>query len=399
MMLGCFLLLPLPLAAAVSAPPPPPMALRPPLLRRLPTGATRPLPGRWLHDELSLQASGLSGQLPYFWHYLNHSTWTGVAQESHDPYGREGGSPDQFMSYYLNGLVPLSYQLPDDSNLAGLRDRFLTYILDTQNTTGTPPAGWLGVGVHNPLEYWPKYLAIEALESWAEAVTDASLRARIVTALVAHQRQFWIQARAAAPAFNLSKWGFARYSDALVGIQWLLDHGEGDGESAFLWELQQLIRTQSDTQMESVSAADGGGYSWEEWFRSGDPFTKANDGAGGKSVHLRRHGVDIGQAMKTGALWWRVEGKEEDRTNPWTALQWGEKYLHMADGMYFADEEITYGGGNTTHNGGHTAGRGTETCSVVEAMFSMRSAFEITGNVSHIAAPSSAPPRACCIGP
>ena len=45
----------------------------------------------------------------------------------------------------------------------------------------------------------------------------------------------------------------------------------------------------------------------------------------------------------------------------------------------FADEEITYSGGNTTENGGHTAGRGTETCSVVEQMFSMRTSYEVTG--------------------
>ena len=32
--------------------------------------------------------------------------------------------------------------------------------------------------------------------------------------------------------------------------------------------------------------------------------------------------------------------------------------------------------------GGHTAGRGTETCSVVETMFSMRTAYEITGNIT-----------------
>jgi hypothetical protein len=309
-------------------------SLRPPALRRLDTGATKPL--GWLKDELTLQAKGLSGQLPYFWHYLNYSTWTGDAHEK-DPYGREGGSPDQFMSYYLNGLVPLSYQV-DDDNLKALRERFLPHIIAEQNTTGDPPAGWLGVGVGNPLEYWPKYLAIEAIESWAEA--EPTLRPKLVAALAAHMRQFWQQTSTDSPAFNQSKWGFARYSDAIVGIQWLLDHGEGAGASAFLWDLQRLIRTQADAQMESVSAADGGGYSWEAWFRSGDPFTKANDGAGGKSVHLRRHGVDIGQAMKTGALWWRVDGEEEDLNNPFTALQWGEKYLHMSDGMYFAGTRL-----------------------------------------------------------
>jgi hypothetical protein len=75
--------------------------------------------------------------------------------------------------------------------------------------------------------------------------------------------------------------------------------------------------------------------------------------------------------MKIGALWWRVDGTDEERSNPYTAVQWGEKYLHMADGMYFADEEVA---------GTHTPSRGTETCSVVETMFSMRTAYEITGN-------------------
>ena len=37
--------------------------------------------------------------------------------------------------------------------------------------------------------------------------------------------------------------------------------------------------------------------------------------------------------------------------------------------MYFADEEV---------GGAHTPSRGTETCSVVEMMFSMRTAFEVS---------------------
>ena len=68
--------------------------------------------------------------------------------------------------------------------------------------------------------------------------------------------------------------------------------------------------------------------------------TKANDGEKTKSVHLRRHGVDIGQAMKTGALYWRTSGNEVDLHNPYTALMWSEEFLHMADGMYLADEEV-----------------------------------------------------------
>lgn len=77
---------------------------------------------------------------------------------------------------------------------------------------------------------------------------------------------------------------------------------------------------------------------------------------------------------------------QADKQNPYTALQWGEHYLHMSDGMYFADEEVTYEGSGPqptgNHSGGHSAGRGTETCSVVETMFSMRTAYEITGNIT-----------------
>ena len=58
-------------------------------------------------------------------------------------------------------------------------------------------------------------------------------------------------------------------------------------------------------------------HSWEDWYASeGDPFQgldAKNDTTGMK--HLLRHGVDIGQAIKTGALWWRVNGSDYDFNN------------------------------------------------------------------------------------
>jgi len=174
-----------------------------------------------------------------------------------DKYGRDGGSPTQFLPYYLNGLVPLSYQV-NDANLAELRDKYMASILGGQNATGSPPAGWLGPEVDSPLEYWPKYLAIEAIESYAEAVPAAEsadsgrwhrphlffsfllfsslfcccccvlsfslLLSRstlyqrspnracapaVVSALVAHHRQMWKAVSTRSPAFNQSKWGAA----------------------------------------------------------------------------------------------------------------------------------------------------------------------------------------------
>eukprot|EP01050_Picozoa_sp_SAG11_P003017 SAG11_NODE_162_length_13962_cov_19.035562_6_plen_167_part_00 len=116
------------------------------------------------------------------------------------------------------------------------------------------------------------------------------------------------------------RWGVDRYSDGIVGIQWLLDQGEGATPAGgFLWELLRLLRSRADSLM---AARD---HSWERWFDEDRNFTTgstspfnysaraaASGGQGDKTgfVHLLRHGVDIGQAMKTGPLWWRVDGEQ-----------------------------------------------------------------------------------------
>ena len=84
----------------------------------------------WLRRELQLQASGISGQLPLFWSFFNASNWVT---------DQPGSSPAQYIPYYLNGLVPLSFQLPEDDHLHSLRTRYIDYILAHQH-----PSGWLG---------------------------------------------------------------------------------------------------------------------------------------------------------------------------------------------------------------------------------------------------------------
>ena len=182
--------------------------------------------------------------------------------------------PTQFVPYYINGLIPLSYQLPEDENLQALRDLYMTTIIKNQNLSGSPAAGWLGPHVGSALEYWPKYLAVEATESHAEAL-DPSAKTAVVEALVAHHRQFWIQASAGAPAFNQSKWGFARYSDAIAGIQWLLDNGQGaTTDTSFLWDLMRLIRNQSDGVMGTFTRNQP--FSWDFWASHAFTMTKTH---------------------------------------------------------------------------------------------------------------------------
>ena len=334
--------------------------LAPQALVRPPVGASKPL--GWLKNELELQAAGLTGQLPHFWPYINDSSWVGGAGF--------GGTPHQSMGYYLQGLVPLSYMLPDDANLRNIRERYVGYILAAQNETETS-GGWLGGAVEAgaPSEYWSKYEAVEALEMMAEADPEAAARWGMEDALVRHHAAFH-QALVVAqsPPLNASREGFSRYSDALAGIEWLLDRGSGGAAAnAMLWELADTIRREADAIMR-----DGAGYSWQEFFAAGDPFAAFNDSEATGASHLLHHGVDIGQAMKTGALWWRFSGAAGDLAGPAAALEWADAYLHLADGMHFADGEVS---------APHTPSRGTETCSVVETLHSMRVAYEVTGDV------------------
>ena len=96
-------------------------------------------------------------------------------------------------------------------------------------------------------------MALEAIESYAEAAGPDAAK-KVHKALIAHQRQFYAQLTENDPPLNYSRWGFARYSDGIVGIQWLLDRGEGTSpETMFLWDLMRTLRTRADQIM---SAAD-----------------------------------------------------------------------------------------------------------------------------------------------
>lgn len=125
----------------------PARSLREPALRRLRVGAIQP--AGWLQRELLLQARGITSQLPSFWSYLNQTKWM----------GEHGSEPEQFLPYFLAGLIPLSYQLPGEAYLAELRDRYVSHILSVQS--GGATNGWLGPAVGTSAtdsrNYWSKY--------------------------------------------------------------------------------------------------------------------------------------------------------------------------------------------------------------------------------------------------
>ena len=101
-----------------------PQQLQPLAFKPLRLGSIRPT--GWLQRQLRLQADGLSGHLDEFWPDIKNSAWIGGNAE-----GWERGP------YWLDGVVPLAYQLDDENLIAKVR-HWLDYILARQQ-----PDGWL----------------------------------------------------------------------------------------------------------------------------------------------------------------------------------------------------------------------------------------------------------------
>ena len=133
----------------------------------------------WLKQQLGIQAAGLSGHLPLFWADIENSSWIG---------GNADGGLHERTPYWLNGFIPLAYQLKD-SNLIAMVEKYISYILAHQTDSG-----WLGLDdQQNGNCYWSKYPVMFALRQYYEATGNSSVLPAMFKFLhTAHQRMFTI---------------------------------------------------------------------------------------------------------------------------------------------------------------------------------------------------------------
>jgi len=101
-------------------------------------------------------------------------------------------------------------------------------------------------------------------------------------------------------------------------------------------------------------------------------FLKLERGNGLKDLALATHGVNNGQAVKTGPVWSLVSGSSTDRDAVLRMISELDKYHGLPNGMFSCDE----------HLAGRDPSQGSELCTVVEYMFSLEHALAITGDPS-----------------
>ena len=307
--------------------------LFPAVFTPLPLGSIRP--AGWLRSQLEIQANGLSGHLGETWPDVGpNSGWLGGTGESW-----ERGP------YYLDGLIPLAWQL-DDPRLKAIAQRFLDWTLTHQQ-----PNGMIGPASND--DWWPRIVMLKALTQYQEATADPRV-------LPLMDRYFRHQL-AALPARPLRDWGKFRWQDEALSVLWLYNR-TGD---ACLLDLVRLLHQQGHDWI--AQYAD---------FKFTQPITaefiKLNEGGGLKDLALSTHGVNNGQALKTGPVWSLVSGAQSDRDAVLKMLAELDQWHGLPNGMFSCDE----------HLAGRDPSHGSELCTVVESMFSLEQSLAITGHAA-----------------
>lgn len=301
----------------------------------LPLGSIRP--AGWLRSQLEIQASGLGGHLDEVWPDVGpESGWLGGKGESW-----ERGP------YFLDGLVPLAWQL-DDARLKRKAQPWIEWTLNSQT-----PDGMFGPvnGPNGNTDWWPRMVMVKVLAQVAEATGDP----RVVPFL---SRYFAFQLRT-LPTRPLRDWGKFRWQDNALVVLWLYNR-TGDPK---LLDLARLLHTQ--------------GFDWQADFANFQykvpitrEFIKLNENGGMDDLALATHGVNNGQAIKASPVWSLVSGRLDDRRAVLHQLGELDRYHGQPTGMFSCDE----------HFAGRSPSQGSELCTVVETMFSLEQSLAILGD-------------------
>ncbi len=297
----------------------------------LPLGAVHPQ--GWLLRQEQIQAAGLTGHLGDFWNDVGpNSGWLGGTGESW-----ERGP------YYLDGLLPLAYQLNDPKLIAKAK-QWVNWSLEHQQLSGQ-------FGPVKNDDWWPRMVMLKVLIQYAEVTDDA----RVIPFM---QKYFAFELRE-LPTRPLRDWGKYRWQDNVLTVLWLYNRTGDKG----LLALAKLLHDQ--------------GYDWQAQFahfQYTGKQTKEQLGLGPNrpipEAAMQTHGVNNAMALKVAPIWWLVTGKASDRAGLDQQLSELDKYHGLPNGMFSGDE----------HLAGPDPSQGIELCAVVESMFSLEEDFAILGD-------------------
>ena len=289
-------------------------------------------PQGWLKKQLEIQLNGLSGNLDKFYPQIKDSSWFGGEAEGWER-----------APYWLDGVIPLAWLL-DDKPLKLRIKKYMDYIIDHQFEDG-----WLGpkdmnseIYAFNNASYdiWGQILATKVLTQYYEITGEIKVIEAVENCLKCIDRQIDRN-----PLFN---WGQARWYETLIAIYKVYEIKKEQ------WLIDLAVKLEAQ------------GFNWKAFFDNW-PFEKPTEK---KRWNYMSHVVNNTMAVKCGALWWKLTGKEEDKQFVYEMIDKLEKYHGAVVGCTTGDECLA----------GTSPVQGTELCSIVEYMYSLETVISILGD-------------------
>lgn len=158
------------------------------------------------------------------------------------------------------------------------------------------------------------------------------------------------------------QWGRVRVQDMLITLQWLYEeHSTNRNASQVMENMELLIE---------------GSYNWADWYVENvypkeDLNTLPDHGTDYPFPY--EHGVNVGQGLKALAVFRRVTHNDSYVQISKDAVDWTEKYHSGASGAILADERLA----------GLAPYYGSETCTLVETMYSLSYLYQALGDNSY----------------
>ncbi len=320
--------------------------LRAPLARQpfapLPLGAIRP--SGWLLDQLRVQARGLSGHLNELWpdDVGKNCAWL----------GGEGDGWER-APYYLDGLIPLA-RLLGSKRLIALADRYVEAMLASQR-----PDGSFGPADD---DWWPRMVACKALLAQYDATGDK----RIVLFLLRYMAYQYKM----LDEKPLREWAVPRAGEgALCALSLHALTGK-----PFLLKLARKLLAQGLDWTGFFHTFPYGRdlkkvMPWKEIVGMRKNPETPEAAAYAFACDHQTHVVNLAMALKYPSLAHALDGGLKDGQASALGYERLMKAHGVANGMFTGDEHLS----------GNSPSQGTETCAIVEAMYSFETLLSLSG--------------------
>ena len=180
----------------------------------LPVGAVKPR-GYLLSVE-RMMASTITGNLPRVWDSMRDNAWMGGKGESW-----ERGP------YYLDGLLPLAWQLGDEE-LKNTAMKFVEWTLSSQREDGF-------FGPADQEDWWPRMVMLKCLQQYFTATGDKRV--------LSFMNRYFAYMYRNLDEKPLGLWAIARAGDNIQIVQWLYNI---TGQKALLKLCDKLLEQSID---------------------------------------------------------------------------------------------------------------------------------------------------------